>query len=216
MNNRYRNTRKTLLPTTRAPYVSFCLMKKARKCDSCQAHVIPSTTSCTIVHRTTLEFVVSDWSLNSASRSYTTCQLYFSRGEQDTHGRLTLWKTCSLRISCNLALRSLTFCTISWILPLSVLSMALVSPITRSRFSRMPPTGCPPLSQPPAAAADDAVKQILWSPESAALKVKRPALDPRCETTRWSLSKVSSTVMAMPMSGLGWKALMAASYCSAL
>lgn len=35
-------------------------MKKARKCDNCHAHVTPSTTSCTIVHRTTLEFVVSD------------------------------------------------------------------------------------------------------------------------------------------------------------
>lgn len=38
---------------------------------------------------------------------------------------------------------------------------------------------------------DDGVKQSLWSPASAAVKVKRPSLLPRCETTRWSLSKIS-------------------------
>ena len=41
-------------------YVNFCLMKKARKCESCQAQVTPSTTSCNNVHLTTLAFVDSD------------------------------------------------------------------------------------------------------------------------------------------------------------
>ena len=38
---------------------------------------------------------------------------------------------------------------------------------------------------------EDGVKQILWSPESAALKVKPPAEEPFWETTRWSLSNTS-------------------------
>jgi hypothetical protein len=38
---------------------------------------------------------------------------------------------------------------------------------------------------------DEGVKQILWSPESAAVKVNRPDDAPFCETTRWSLSKIS-------------------------
>ena len=38
---------------------------------------------------------------------------------------------------------------------------------------------------------DDGVKQILWSPASAAEKVKRPAEEPFWETTRWSLSNTS-------------------------
>lgn len=50
-------------------YVSFCLMKKARRWLSCQAQVAPRTRSCTSVHRTTRELVSSDWSRNSASRS---------------------------------------------------------------------------------------------------------------------------------------------------
>lgn len=40
-------------------YVNFCLMKKDRKCESCHAHVTPSTTSWMSVQRTILEFVVS-------------------------------------------------------------------------------------------------------------------------------------------------------------
>jgi hypothetical protein len=44
-------------------------MKKARKCDSCHAQVTPSTASWISVQRTTREFVDSDWSRNSASRS---------------------------------------------------------------------------------------------------------------------------------------------------
>ena len=51
-------------------YVSFCLMKKDRRCESCQAQVIPITTSWMMIHRITRAFVVSDWSLKSASRSY--------------------------------------------------------------------------------------------------------------------------------------------------
>jgi hypothetical protein len=50
-------------------HVNFCLMKKDRRCESCQAQVMPRTTSCIIVHRTTRELVDSDWSRNSASRS---------------------------------------------------------------------------------------------------------------------------------------------------
>jgi hypothetical protein len=55
----------------------------------------------------------------------------------------------------------------------------------------MPPIGCSALSHPVDPEFDDGVKQILWSPLSAAVKVKRPEEDPRCETTRWSLSKSS-------------------------
>lgn len=44
-------------------------MKKDRRCDSCQAQVMPRTTSWMTIQRTTRELVVSDWSLNSASRS---------------------------------------------------------------------------------------------------------------------------------------------------
>jgi hypothetical protein len=40
--------------------VSFCLMKKARKCDSCHAQVTASTASWISVQRTTREFVDSD------------------------------------------------------------------------------------------------------------------------------------------------------------
>ena len=50
-------------------YVSFCLMKNARRCVNCHAQVTPRTKSCTNVHRTTRALVVSDWSRNSASRS---------------------------------------------------------------------------------------------------------------------------------------------------
>lgn len=72
----------------------------------------------------------------------------------------------------------------SWILPLSVLSMALVSPIARSSVSLIPPMGCKAESQPVEPELEEGVKQILWSPESAALKVKRPEAEPFWETTR--------------------------------
>lgn len=39
------------------------------------------------------------------------------------------------------------------------------------------------------------MKQILWSPESAALNVKRPDEEPFWETTRWSLSNTSCTTV---------------------
>lgn len=44
-------------------------MKKERRCDSCQAHVMPMTTSWMMIQRMTRPLVTSDWSLNSASRS---------------------------------------------------------------------------------------------------------------------------------------------------
>lgn len=49
-------------------------MKKDRRCESCHAQVPPRTTSWIIIHRTTREFVASDWSRNSASRSYSSSQ----------------------------------------------------------------------------------------------------------------------------------------------
>lgn len=50
-------------------YVSFCLMKKDRRWESCHAQVAPRTMSWMTIHRTTRELVVSDWSRNSASLS---------------------------------------------------------------------------------------------------------------------------------------------------
>lgn len=41
-------------------YVSFCLIKKDRRWDSCQAHVTPSTVSWIRIHRTTRALVLSD------------------------------------------------------------------------------------------------------------------------------------------------------------
>lgn len=49
-------------------------MKKDRRCESCHAQVPPRTTSWIIIHRTTREFVASDWSRNSASRSCSSSQ----------------------------------------------------------------------------------------------------------------------------------------------
>ncbi len=54
-----------------------------------------------------------------------------------------------------------------------------------SNVNLIPPTGLPPLNHPPAA-VEEGVKQILCSPESAAVKVKRPLEDPRWFTTLWS------------------------------
>jgi hypothetical protein len=65
----YRQSRTDPTPYRAKFYVSFCLMKKARRCDSCHTHVTPRTTSWMMVQRTTRAFVVSDWSRNSASRS---------------------------------------------------------------------------------------------------------------------------------------------------
>jgi hypothetical protein len=92
---------------------------------------------------------------------------------------LTRWKTCSLRISARRALRSLTRDVMSWIFPLSLLSIWLVSPITKSRVNLMPPLGFLAESHEVRPELDEGVKQILWSPASAAEKVKRPEADPR-------------------------------------
>jgi hypothetical protein len=92
---------------------------------------------------------------------------------------LTRWNTCSLRMSERRALRSLTRDVMSWILPLSLLSIWLVSPITRSRVSLMPPLGFLAESHEVRPELEDGVKQSLWSPASAAEKVKRPEAAPR-------------------------------------
>ena len=103
----------------------------------------------------------------------------------------TLWKTCSLLMSFNRALRSFTRVARSWILDLSPDSMALVSPMAMSRVRRMPPLGDERESQFDRPELDDGVKQILWSPASAAVNVNFPEAPPRWLTTRWSESKIS-------------------------
>ena len=87
--------------------------------------------------------------------------------------------------------RSLTRVAISSNLDLSELSIALVSPIAMSRVSLMPPLGELRDSQFDRPLLEEGVKQILWSPASAAVKVNLPELLPRWDTTRWSLSKIS-------------------------
>ena len=120
----------------------------------------------------------------------------------------TLWKTCSLRMSCNLPFNSLTFPTILSTLSLSRLSILLVSPIARSSVNLTPPALAPaPENHPPTeiAAGPEGVKQSRCSPLSAAEKVNFDmVLDDVdvWDTTRWSLSKTSSTVMAMASSGV--------------
>lgn len=104
---------------------------------------------------------------------------------------LTRWNTCSLRMSFSLAFRSLTRVARSSSLSLSLRSMALESPTAMSRVSRMPPLGAWVDSQLPRPLLDDGVKQTRCSPASAAVKVNLLPLLPRCETTRWSLSKTS-------------------------
>ena len=79
----------------------------------------------------------------------------------------------------------------SCILPLSAPSRVLVSPMAMSRERRMPPLGEAADSQLERPLLDEGVKQILWSPASAAVKVNLPEAPPRWETTRWSLSKIS-------------------------
>lgn len=76
---------------------------------------------------------------------------------------------------------------------LSVLSISLVSPMIRSNCSLIPPLGLDTLVHPLRPDVDEGVKQILWLPDSADEKVNRPDDEPRCETTRWSLSKISCT-----------------------
>jgi len=160
-------------------------MKNARRWLNCQAQVIPKMASWISVHRTTRPFVASDWSLNSASRS--------------------LWKTCSLRISCNLPFKSLTLCTRSSILSLSFDSISLVSPIAKSKCNFTPFSWF--ANHPELADVCDAQKHNLCSPESPAVNVKRPLEEPFWFTTRWSLSKVSSTVIWIASCGLSTKEL---------
>lgn len=76
-------------------------------------------------------------------------------------------------------------------LSLSELSIALDSPMVMSSVSLMPPLGFEVLSQPVLPLSEDGVKQILWSPASCAVKVKRPPEPPFCETMRWLLSNSS-------------------------
>lgn len=64
-----------MFPKERNDHVSFCLMKKERRWDSCQAQVAPRTTSWRAIQRMTRALVDSDWSLNSASRSWRGSQL---------------------------------------------------------------------------------------------------------------------------------------------
>jgi hypothetical protein len=58
----------------------------------------------------------------------------------------------------------------------------------------MPPLGACAESHEERPDEDVGVKQILWSPDSWAVKVNRPEEEPRWETTRWSLSKTSYRV----------------------
>lgn len=71
--------------------------------------------------------------------------------------------------------------------------MTLDSPMVMSKVSLMPPLGLAVLSQPVFPLSELGVKQILWSPASAAVKVKRPPEPPFCDTMRWLLSKSSCT-----------------------
>jgi len=89
------------------------------------------------------------------------------------------------------AFRSLTREARSSSLFLSELSIALVSPIAMSSVRRMPPLGSAVVSQLDLPLLELGVKQIWWSPCSAAVNVNLPVWLPRCETTRWSLSKTS-------------------------
>lgn len=122
----------------------------------------------------------------------------------------TLWKTCSLLTSCNLAFRSLTLLTMLSIFSLSSLSIALLAPMARSRFNFTPPIiPCPPpLNHPPTliAAGPEGVKHIRCKPLSAAVNMNLDQFGDEvvvCFTTRSSLSNVSSTVTRIERSLVG-------------
>lgn len=68
-------------------YVSFCLIKKERRWDSCQTQVTPRTVSWIRIQRITRLFVVSDWSRNSASRSCRRKDQYAARWGFGPEGR---------------------------------------------------------------------------------------------------------------------------------
>lgn len=95
------------------------------------------------------------------------------------------------------------------ILPWSSVWILLVSPMAMSSVRRTPPPVTPAcVNQPPTltAAGPEGVKHIRWSPASAAEKVNLEDLSEEVVfwfTTRWSLSKVSSTVTLMARSGVG-------------
>lgn len=97
---------------------------------------------------------------------------------------LTRWNTCSLLISVNRALRSLTRLEMFSNLPLSVDSISLVSPMTMSRVRRMPPFGEPTESQPDRPDVEMGLKQSLWSPASEEEKVNFPEESPFWVKTR--------------------------------
>lgn len=110
-----------------------------------------------------------------------------------SYGRseLTRWKTCSLLTSFKRAFKSFTLVAMSSSFPLSVLSISLVSPMTKSSISLIPPFSLALLVHPLRPEVELGVKQILWLPASADENVKRPDEEPFWETTRWSLSKIS-------------------------
>lgn len=66
----------------------------------------------------------------------------------------------------------------SWSLVLSVDSIS-EDPMAKSSVNLMPPLGCSAESQPGRPEDEEGVKQILCSPASAAVKVKRPEEEPR-------------------------------------
>lgn len=74
---------------------------------------------------------------------------------------------------------------------LSSLSISLVWPIIMSSLSLMPPLGMAVDSHAGRPDVELGMKQILWSPASAAEKWNLPDEEPALETTRWSLLKTS-------------------------
>jgi hypothetical protein len=98
------------------------------------------------------------------------------------------------------------------ILDLSSDSIREVAPMAMSTVSLTPPiVDAPALeNQPPTlmAAGPDGVKHSLCRPGSAAVKVNFEYVSEEvvvCVTTRWSLSKTSSTVTWMDRSPVVWK-----------
>lgn len=124
--------------------------------------------------------------------------------------RLTLWNICSLLISAILPFNSLTFPTMLSILSLSSLWILLLSPIAMSSWSLTPPNALSwPENQPckETAPGPDGMKQSLCRPLSAAENVNFDIWSEDvevCDTTRWSLSNVSSTVTCIARSEVVW------------
>lgn len=176
-------------------------MKKLRRWENCQTHVTPRTAVWIRAHRTTRELVASDWSRNWASRSYWHRRRYMSvkmfsdfLNFLSCSYALTRWKICSRRMSWSLPFKFLTLSTKSSSLLLSSDSKWLDSPIAMSRVNL---TGPEAPESHPLLACESAVKHSLCCPASAVEKVYRPLSAPFWDTTRWSLSKTSSTVIVM-------------------